>query len=181
LVDLAALGERLSRLRQWKRYSLKDVAARAGVDVMVISRLERQQKPRLEIETAARLARVFGWTLDQFCGLVDAPAIPVVAPALPYSPLDDGKPAWLHPAPHTLLDECRLLAHIIVWHERGASFRSLADILATWEMPSKRRDGRWDPVAVSNYRPFNTPGFRTLKDQRAFVKRYGPDATASPQ
>jgi transcriptional regulator with XRE-family HTH domain len=56
---MAALGERLRRLRQWKRYSQARLARLAGMDKMVISRLERQQKPRLEVETAAKLARVF--------------------------------------------------------------------------------------------------------------------------
>ena len=40
LIDMAALGERLRWLRQWKRYSQASLAQRAGVDVMVISRLE---------------------------------------------------------------------------------------------------------------------------------------------
>jgi DNA-binding XRE family transcriptional regulator len=80
LVDMAALGARLRRLRQWKGYSQAGLARQAEVDPMVIARLERQQKPRLEVETAAKLARVFKWTIDQFCGLAPAPAIPETPP-----------------------------------------------------------------------------------------------------
>src|SRR5215813_12810909 len=93
LIDIATIGDRLLRWRQWRGYSQAALARQAGVDVMVIVRLERQQKPRLEVETTAKLARVLGWTLDQFCGLAPVPAIP--APPPPYTPMQDGMPSWL--------------------------------------------------------------------------------------
>src|SRR5262245_18965377 len=102
LIDLAALGDRLRRWRQWRGLSQTALARQAGVDSMVISRLEGQQKPRLEVETAAKLARVCGWTLDQLCGLAPLPAIP--APAPPYTPLDEGRPDWLPDTIYTRTD-----------------------------------------------------------------------------
>src|SRR5215831_6130590 len=95
LIDLAAVGDRLRRWRQWQQLSQAALARRAEVDSMVIARLEQQHKPRLEVETAAKLAHVLGWTLDQFCGLAPAPDIPDVPPPRPYNPLEDGRPAWL--------------------------------------------------------------------------------------
>ena len=92
-IDIAAVGDRLRRWRQWRGLSQAALARQAGVDSMVLSRLEGQQKPRLEVETAAKLARVCGWTLGQLCGLEPLPDIP--APAPPYTPLTEGRPAWL--------------------------------------------------------------------------------------
>jgi transcriptional regulator with XRE-family HTH domain len=180
LVDITALGERLLRLRQWKGYSRRGLAHRAGVDIMVISRLERQQKPRLEIETAAKLARVFKWTLDQFCGLAEAPAIPVVAPVRHYSPLDAAKPAWLHSGERTRLEDQRLAAHILVWHSRGATYRTIADTLTAWAIPSRHRDGRWDPERASDQYRTHGPWPETKKALRAFVAQYGPSAEIPP-
>jgi transcriptional regulator with XRE-family HTH domain len=176
LVDMAALGERLRQLRQHKGYSQHVLAQRAGVDVMVISRLEHQQKPRLEVETAAKLARVFKWTLDQLCGLAPAPAIPETPPAQRYTPMDDGPPAWLHPGARTQLDNQRLAAHIAVWHARGATYRVIADTLTTWQVPSPRRDGVWTPERASDQRYVYGPWPRTKKAVRAFVTQYGPGA-----
>jgi transcriptional regulator with XRE-family HTH domain len=176
LVDMAALGERLRRLRQWKRYSQHVVAQRAGVDPMVISRLEHQQKPRLEVETAAKLARAFRWTLDQFCGLAPAPTIPETLPTRPYTPLDDGMPAWLHAGTRTPLDDKRLAAHIAVWHSRGATYRVIADTLTAWAIPSRHRDGRWTPERASDQYRTHGPWPETKKALRAFVAQYGPGA-----
>ena len=180
LVDIAALGERLQRLRQHKGYSQNVLAQRAGVDAMVISRLEHHQKPRLEVETAAKLARVFTWTLDQFCGLAPAPAIPQSPPAQRYAPLDDGMPAWLHPEKRTLLEDKRLAAHIAVWHSRGATYRVIADTLTTWGIPSPRRDGRWTPERASDQRYHYGPWPQGKKALRAFVAQYGPGAEVPP-
>jgi transcriptional regulator with XRE-family HTH domain len=179
LVDMAALGERLRRLRQWKRYSQSVLAQRAGVDPMVISRLEHQQKPRLEVETAAKLARAFRWTLDQLCGLAPAPPIPETPPARRYTPMDDGQPAWLHTGARTSLEDKRLAAHILVWHSRGATYRVIAHTLTTWAIPSSRRDGVWTPECVSAHR-FPYGPWRAWrggkKALRAFVAQYGPGA-----
>jgi DNA-binding XRE family transcriptional regulator len=90
LIDLAALGDRLRRWRLWRGYSQAALARLAGVDPMVIGRLEGQQKPRLEVETAAKLARVCGWSLDQLCGWAPVSTIPAPTPG--YTPLTEGMP-----------------------------------------------------------------------------------------
>jgi transcriptional regulator with XRE-family HTH domain len=180
LVDMAALGERLRRLRQGKRYSQAGLARQAAVDPMVIARLERQQKPRLEVETAAKLARVFKWTIDQFCGLAPAPAIPEPPPARRYTPMDDGPPAWLHTGERTWLDNQRLAAHIAAWHGRGATYRVIADTLTTWRVPSSHRDGVWTPERVSGQRAHYGPWHGGKKALRAFVAQYGPGAMVPP-
>jgi transcriptional regulator with XRE-family HTH domain len=181
LIDMAALGERLLRLRQWKRYSQATLAQRAGVDGMVISRLERQQKPRLEIETAAKLARVFTWTLDQFCGLAEAPAMPVVAPVRRYTPLDDGMPAWLDGEPKNRTEMLRLAASIMTWHARGATYKVIAESLNTWGIPTRGGKGRWTPDAVSFYSGQHGPHRRGKKALRDFLQTYGPAAETPPR
>ena len=79
-IDLAALGERLRRWRQWRGYSRAALSRLAGVDPMVVSRLEARKKSGLEVETAAKLAGVCGWTLGQLCGLEPVPDIPALLP-----------------------------------------------------------------------------------------------------
>jgi len=130
LVDMAALGARLRQLRQWKRYSQATLAQRAGVDVMVVSRLERQHKPRLEVETAAKLAQVFTWTLDQFCGLAPVPTIP--EPPSPAPPLPPDMPAWLAGGLPTTTEDRQLAAHILAWQVKGAPLDEIATRLAAW-------------------------------------------------
>jgi transcriptional regulator with XRE-family HTH domain len=130
LIDLPALGDRLRRWRQWRGVSQAALASQAGVDPMVISRLEHHQKPRLEVETAAKLARVLGWTLDQFCGLAPAPAIPEALP--PYNPWLDGMPAWLASGLPTSTEDRQLAAHLVAWQVRGASLAQIAAQLTIW-------------------------------------------------
>ena len=72
LVNMRVLGEQVLLRRRRAGLSQAELAQCAGVDPMTISRIESGQKKRLELETAARLARVFGVTLDQFCGLEPA-------------------------------------------------------------------------------------------------------------
>ena len=148
---------------------------------MVISRLERQQKPRLEIETAAKLARVFKWTLDQFCGLADAPAIPEAPPVQRYSPLDEPMPPWLHDGLPTSTEQMRLAAYIHVWYTRGATYKTMAESLNTWQVPSRRTDKRWTPDLVSTARYRYGPIRPGKKALRAFLKAYGPAAEAPPR
>src|SRR6266545_4191839 len=69
LVNMQTLGEQVLLHRRRARLSQQEIAARAGVDTMTISRIESGTKKRLEIETAARVARVLGVSLDQLCGL----------------------------------------------------------------------------------------------------------------
>ena len=69
LVNMQALGERVLILRRRAGLSQFELAQRADVDPMTISRIESGQKKRLELETAARVARVLDMTLDQLSGL----------------------------------------------------------------------------------------------------------------
>ena len=68
------------RWRQWRGYSRAALSRLAGVDPMVVSRLEARKKSGLEVETAAKLAGVCGWTLGQLCGLEPVPDIPALLP-----------------------------------------------------------------------------------------------------
>ena len=59
-VDMQALGERVLLLRRRRGWSQNELARQAGVDTMVISRLERGDKKRLEIVPLVRLATALG-------------------------------------------------------------------------------------------------------------------------
>src|SRR4051794_5281227 len=69
VVDMRAMGELVLLLRRRENMSQYDLAGKAGVDVMTISRLERGTKKRLEVEILARLAQTLGITTDQLLGL----------------------------------------------------------------------------------------------------------------
>ena len=145
------------------------LARQAGVDPMVIARLEGGQKPRLEVETAAKLAGVLGWTLDQFCGLADAPAIPPPPP--PYTPLEDGMPAWLADITPSSTDYRKLGATILAWQVRGASVASIVTSLTTWGIPPFLTRGRWNPERVRAIPGHWTYG--TRHGERALLLEYG--------
>jgi transcriptional regulator with XRE-family HTH domain len=68
-VNMHAMGERVLLLRRRAALSQHDLAQKAGVDVMTISRLERGTKKRLEVEPLARLSRALGVTTDDLLGL----------------------------------------------------------------------------------------------------------------
>jgi transcriptional regulator with XRE-family HTH domain len=68
-IDMRAVGERVLLLRRRMDLSQHALAAKAGVDVMTISRLERGDKKRLEVEPLARLAHALGVTTDHLLGL----------------------------------------------------------------------------------------------------------------
>ena len=70
-VDMHAMGERVLLLRRRANLSQHDLAQKAGVDVMTISRLERGTKKRLEVEPLARLSRALGVRADDLLGLRD--------------------------------------------------------------------------------------------------------------
>ena len=67
-IDMRALGERVLLLRRRAGWSQNELARLAGVDVMTISRLERGDKKRLEIEPLARLATALHVTTDYLLG-----------------------------------------------------------------------------------------------------------------
>lgn len=79
-VDMQAMGERVLLLRRRATLSQHDLAERAGIDVMTVSRLERGTKKRLEVEPLARLSRALGVSTDYLLGLhesaEDTAAIP---------------------------------------------------------------------------------------------------------
>ena len=72
-INMQALGERVLIRRRRLNLSQHALAAKAGVDVMTISRLERGDKKRLEIEPLARLARALGVTTDALLGMTPTP------------------------------------------------------------------------------------------------------------
>jgi transcriptional regulator with XRE-family HTH domain len=72
-IDMRALGERVLLLRRRAGWSQNELARLAGVDVMTISRLERGDKKRLEIEPLARLATALHVTTDFLLGLSEHP------------------------------------------------------------------------------------------------------------
>ena len=121
---------------------------------MVISRLEHHQKPRLRVETAAKLARVLGWTLDQFCGLAPAPAIPDALP--PYNPWLDGMPAWLVSGLPTSAEDRRLATPI--W-SRGGTGEGLAQIAAQLTIWGVKPFGArvWNYETVRQCRALDAP------------------------
>ena len=168
LVDMAALGERLQRWRLGRGYSQAALARLAGVDTMVISRLEHQQKPRLEVETGARLARVCGWSLDQVCGLAPVPALPASRPPAPQFP--PGMPAWLAGGLPTSTEDRKLGAHILAWQVRGATLTQIATQLTAWGVqPFGART--WSRETVQD-----CPGrytYSTKHRQRALLLEYG--------
>jgi transcriptional regulator with XRE-family HTH domain len=72
-VDMQAVGERVLLLRRRGGLSQHALAAKAGVDVMTISRLESGTKKRLEVEPLARLAVALGVSTDHLLGLNTSP------------------------------------------------------------------------------------------------------------
>jgi hypothetical protein len=94
--------------------------------------------------------------------------------------MDDGQPAWLHTGARTQLDNQRLAAHVAAWQSRGATYRTIADTLTAWAIPSSRRDGVWTPERVGDHRYHYGPWPQGKKALRAFVAQYGPGAAISP-
>jgi transcriptional regulator with XRE-family HTH domain len=145
---MVQLGDRLLRLRWQRQWSQATLAARAGVDPMVISRLEQRQKPRLEVETAARLAQACGWTLDQLCGLAPIPGLPEAPVSRWYCPLGEAMPGWLQADRRTSTAYRHLAAHILQWQERGARMPQIVTTLNGWGLPVFSRRGPWTPAHV---------------------------------
>jgi transcriptional regulator with XRE-family HTH domain len=68
-IDMQRLGERVLLLRRRLGLSQHGLAAKAGVDVMTVSRLERGDKKRLEIQPLASLAQALDVSTDVLLGL----------------------------------------------------------------------------------------------------------------
>jgi transcriptional regulator with XRE-family HTH domain len=169
LIDLAALGDRLRRWRLRRGYSQAALARLAGVDPMVIGRLEGQQKPRLEVETAAKLARVCGWSLDQLCGWAPVSTIPAPTPG--YTPRREGMPAWLARGLPTRTEDRQLAAYILAWQWRGATLAEIAASLTAWGVRPFGGGTLWNPAQVRACPYRYTRGTKTA--QRALLREYG--------
>jgi hypothetical protein len=165
LIDVATVGERLRRWRQWRGYSQAQLARQARVDPMVISRLEGQQKPRL--------AWVCGWSLDELCGLQPV-ALPALRPA--YTPLTDGLPDWLVGGLPTSTEERQLCAWILAWQLRGATLQQIADALTAWGVRPFTGPLTWSRQGVQACVVRWTRG--TKNAQRALLREYGFTAEA---
>jgi transcriptional regulator with XRE-family HTH domain len=62
------IGERLKRLRELAGLSQGELARRAGVNRPIISDLESNKRQNITLDTARRLARALGVTLDMLAG-----------------------------------------------------------------------------------------------------------------
>ncbi len=169
LVNMQALGERLLLLRRRAGLSQSALAQRAGMDTMTISRIESGQKKRLELETAARLARVFGGSLDQLCGLEattgedesteSAPVCPEPGPALV---------TWQWPE-----DERELAVQILWWHDDdGMTMQAIVQRLNAAGVATRSGRGQWYQASVSELLRLHIP--KGKKDRKAFLAKYGP-------
>jgi len=168
LVNMQALGERLLLLRRRTGLSQSALAQRAGMDAMTVSRIESGQKKRLELETAARLARVFGVALDQLCGL-DAPATEEMSPS--------SAPACREPGPDLMRrqwSENELAAQILCWHEEeGMSLQAIVQRLNAAGVPTRSGRGQWYQPSVSELLRQRIP--KGKKDRKDFMAKYGPE------
>jgi len=166
LVNMQALGERLLLLRRRAGLSQSALAQRAGLDTMTVSRIESGQKKRLELETAARLARVFGMTLDQLCGL-EATAAAHTSPS--------SAPASLEPAPTLVRPQWsadELVAQILCWHEEGMSLQAIVQRLNAAGVPTRSGRGQWYQASVSELLRQHIP--QGKQERMAFLAKYGP-------
>jgi transcriptional regulator with XRE-family HTH domain len=172
LVKMQALGERVLLRRRRAGLSQSELAQRAGVDPMTISRVESGQKKRLELETAARLAHVFGMTLDQLCGLEPSvgdesaasptPAPPAAVPGLALPPPVWGSEWQRH-----------LAGQIYSWNQDdGISLRAIAQRLNTLGIPTRSGQGYWYQASVSDLLLMQMG--RTKKGRKEFLAKYRP-------
>jgi plasmid maintenance system antidote protein VapI len=63
------IGERLKRLRELAGLSQGELARRAGVNRPIISDLESNKRQNITVDTAKRLARTLGVSLDLLVGM----------------------------------------------------------------------------------------------------------------
>jgi transcriptional regulator with XRE-family HTH domain len=167
---MQAIGAMVKRFRCALGLSQAQVAKQAGVDGMVVSRLERGSKPRLALESAMRLARVLSLTMDQFCGLVAVPDPgPAVEKGLP--PIE--RPATLPDDPLAKWDSARVLAaYVLVWRERGYTRGQITASLNAWGIMRPHGKAEWRPSNLSDTLAVHTP--HTKKGKRELIRTYGP-------
>ena len=177
-IDVAAVGDRLWRLRYQRQWTQATLAQRAGLDPMVISRLEAGRKPRLEVETAARLAQACGWTLDQVCGLAPVPGLPVAPFSRWYCPLGEPCPDWLAEGIRHSTDDRQLAALIMRWQDRGARMPHIVQTLQAWGLvPFHPGQRGWTAHGVAAMLHYHTHGTKQgRKDVLAACKDAEPPA-----
>ena len=73
---MGSLGDRLARMRGFRRMSQQDVAERTGLKVQNISRLETEQRAHVRSDTLRRLAEALDCSTDYLVGLTDDPTPP---------------------------------------------------------------------------------------------------------
>lgn len=71
MIDMRALGRCLVQERERKGWTQQQLATESRVGQNQISRLESGRKPRLDVDTLARLARALGVSLDHLAGMYD--------------------------------------------------------------------------------------------------------------
>jgi transcriptional regulator with XRE-family HTH domain len=170
-VDMPALGARVKRFRCARGLSQVQLATQAGIDALVVSRLERGTKPGVAVQSAVGLAHVLGLTMDQFCGLAPAPD-PDPAKTLP--PLE--RPDTLPQAPCAQWESRRVLAAcLLAWHARGYTYQQIADSLNGWGIETGNRQGRWTPTNLFRWLGSDLP--HSQKGQRELLRTYGPKGT----
>ena len=168
LVNMQALGEQLLLMRRRAGLSQSALAQRAGVDTMTISRIESGQKKRLELETAARLARVFGTALDQLCGLDTSAPLTEMAHSSAQGCQEPvptlGQRQW---------SDNELAAQILSWHEEeGMSLQGIVQRLNTARIPTRSGRGQWYQASVSELLQQRIP--KTKEARKAFLAQYSP-------
>lgn len=75
-----SLGDRLARVRGFRRMSQQDLAERTGLKVQNISRLETDQREHVRSDTLRRLAEALDCSTDYLVGLTDDPTPPAKRP-----------------------------------------------------------------------------------------------------
>jgi transcriptional regulator with XRE-family HTH domain len=70
------LGDRLARIRGYRRMSQQDLAERTGLRVQNISRLETEQREHVRSDTLIRLAQALACSTDYLLGLTEDPTPP---------------------------------------------------------------------------------------------------------
>lgn len=65
------LGQRLRRTRRAQDLTQKELARRANVHMLTISRIEHGTAKHVYAETVRELARGLGVSMDYLCGLAD--------------------------------------------------------------------------------------------------------------
>ena len=77
---MGSLGDRLAQVRGVRRMSQQEVAARTGLKVQNISRIETDQREHVRSDTLRRLAEALDCSTDYLVGLTDDPTPPKKRP-----------------------------------------------------------------------------------------------------